>query len=88
MLRLPMTTAADLLVDMLMAIDSGEGDKGWLVNSVVGEQKEKKGGLSLKFDKYFDDVGFVNLFLVKKIVFQAIQILHYSTRWVAGCLKN
>jgi len=80
MLRLPMFIAADLLIEMLMNIDEGRGDGAWLYHSAVGERKAKKGGLSLKFDKPIDDVLFINTYLIKKIVFQAIQILHYCTR--------
>ena len=80
LLRLPMSIAAEVLIGMLMAIDDGQGDGAWLYHSAVGERKAKKGGLSLKFEKPTDDVGFINTYLIKKIVLQAIQILHYCTR--------
>ena len=75
-----MTMAADSVIDMLMYMDGAIGDGTWSVKSIFGESKQIKGGLSLKFDKHIDDVRTLNALLVKKIVFQAIQILHFAKR--------
>ncbi|XP_076801900.1 cilia- and flagella-associated protein 54-like [Clavelina lepadiformis] len=75
------STAADLLMDMVLESQEKSTSDEWPVQSVTGDATDVKGGSSLKFEEHLDDSTSIDPILIKKIAFQAIQLLHFETRW-------
>ena len=75
------STAADLLMDMVLESQEKSTSDEWPVQSVTGDATDVKGGSSLKFEEHLDDSTSIDPILIKKIAFQAIQLLHFETRY-------
>lgn len=78
----PVAMAADLLLDMLVHMQDAKTGGIWPVDSFMGDMTSVKGGSSLKFENDVDDLSVADVPLVKRMVFQAVQLLHFESRWV------